>query len=127
MTSSAHDQADREAIRQAMRSSLSIRHESANDDPAIVGIGEAADRVLSALSTEGRVVARLTKELQGERNNLANLTMCWNDQCAHVLEACQMLGVDTDAVMGDSWTLREWCLRVVADRDAWRAKAEGKA
>ena len=36
----------------------------------------------------------------------------WNEQCAHVREACEMLGVDPEQIAADSWTLRDYAARV---------------
>lgn len=51
----------------------------------------------------------------GLTNELANLKQCWEQQCAHVVEAIRMLGVDVSVETGeipDSWTLVKYCDRV---------------
>lgn len=44
---------DREAVARAMRNSLWIEHESANDDPAIRGLPAAAGAVIAVLRERG--------------------------------------------------------------------------
>jgi hypothetical protein len=46
----------------------------------------------------------------------------WETSCEHIGEACEILGIDPTKRPADTWTLREAAVRVVAERDAERAR-----
>lgn len=60
----------------------------------------------------------MADQLTVTKNELANLKQLWDQQCEHVHLACKLLGVDTDEVIGDSYTLVETAQRIMFDLKA---------
>lgn len=88
---------------------------------------DAARDLLAGAETRERWAQYEAARAIVQRDNFKEI---WEQSCAHVAEACAMLGADPRSTPADTWTLREWCARVVKERSealAEAAKAQFKA